>query len=163
MMITKPKELMNKWELYYFDVCKTIASKSKDPSTKVGSVIIGEDGEIRSTGWNGFARRVNDLPERYADREFKYKLVVHAEYNAICNAARVGIPLRGCSLYVYPLIICNECAKGIIQVGIREVFMYAPVLKDIEKLSDNIKGWMNTFEITQLMFEEANIRYTVYV
>jgi len=162
-MITKPKELMNKWELYYFDVCKTIASKSKDPSTKVGSVIIGEDGEIRSTGWNGFARRVNDLPERYADREFKYKLVVHAEYNAICNAARVGIPLRGCSLYVYPLIICNECAKGIIQVGIREVFMYAPVLKDIEKLSDNIKGWMNTFEITQLMFEEANIRYTVYV
>lgn len=161
-MITKPKELMNQWETYFFDMCKTVSSKSKDPSTKVGSIIVGEDNEIRSTGWNGFARRVDDHISRYNIRELKYKLVVHAELNAICNAARVGTPLNGCSLYVYPLVICNECAKSIIQVGIRNVLMYAPTLKDLENLSDNVKGWMETFEITQMMFEEAKIKYTVY-
>jgi len=153
---------MTSWDKYFFELCKVIASKSKDPSTKVGALIVGKDNEIRSTGWNGFARGVIDNEERYNNREIKYPLVVHAEMNAICNAARVGTPLDGCSLYVYPLFVCNECAKSIIQVGIKNVFIYSTLLSNTTILSDHIKAWITKMEITEVMFNEAKINFKIF-
>jgi dCMP deaminase len=141
------------WDNYFIEVCKVISTKSKDPSTKVGCVIVGPDNEIRSTGWNGFPRNVIDNFERYENREFKYQLVAHAELNAICNAARVGTPLNNCKLYTYPLFVCNECAKAIIQVGIKEVIMV--------NNSKTLPIWIEKSVTTKLMFSEANIRWRI--
>lgn len=100
----------------FMNVAHTVAQKSKDQSTKVGCVIVGPDNEPRSFGWNGFARGVDDLPERM-ERPAKYEWTVHGESNAIANAARVGIPTKGCKAYVthFP---CKSCADMLIQAGI---------------------------------------------
>lgn len=140
------------WDTYFADLCKAVAQKSKDPSTKVGAIIVGPDKEIRSTGWNGFPRGVYDIPERYANREIKYKLVAHGELNAICNAARVGTPLNGCSLYVYPFFPCSECAKAIIQVGIKEIV----VISERPPLN-----WESMIEAAKTMFDEAGVVYRI--
>lgn len=138
------------WDEYFGNLCVAVAQKSKDPSTKVGSIIVGADHEIRSTGWNGFARGVRDDTGRYDNREVKYKFVVHGELNAICNAGRVGIPLNDCSLYVYPFFPCNECAKAIIQVGIKEVVVISNRL---------LLNWEEKVAIAKQMFSEAGVRY----
>lgn len=89
---------------------------------------------------------------RYNNREIKYQFVAHAELNAICNAARVGTPLNGCTLYVYPLFVCNECAKAIIQVGIKEVVMIR---------SEQLPIWEEKMIISKQMFEEAGVIYRI--
>lgn len=103
---------------------------SKDPSTRVGAVIVGPDREIRSAGFNGFPRGVADTPERLNDRDTKLRLVVHGEMNAILAAARVGIPLKGCTLYlaatdqsgtVWGGAPCTRCTVEIIQAGISSI------------------------------------------
>ena len=104
------------WNDYFFDMAKHVATKSKD-TTRVGCVIVGPDKEIRSTGWNGFARGVrDDLPERMTRPE-KYDWTVHAESNAICNAARSGVSLKYCTAYLthFP---CSVCTGLLIQAGI---------------------------------------------
>ncbi len=100
----------------FLNVAHTVAQKSKDPSTKVGCVIVGPDNEPRSFGWNGFSRGVRDLPERMV-RPDKYDWTIHAEANSVANAARAGIALRGCKAYVthFP---CSSCADMLIQSGI---------------------------------------------
>lgn len=103
----------------FMNVAHTVAAKSKDPSTKVGCVIVGPDNEPRSFGWNGFPRGVEDKPERM-ERPIKYDWTVHAEANAIANAARVGIPLKGARLYCTHFC-CKDCAGLVIQAGIVEV------------------------------------------
>lgn len=138
------------WDEYFTKLCIATSKKSKDPSTKVGAIIVGSHHEIRSSGWNGFPRGVDDNSARYANRELKYKLVVHGELNAICNANLAGISLEGCILYVYPFFPCNECAKAIIQVGIKEVVTISekpPI------------GWEENVAIAKMMFDEAGIKY----
>src|ERR1700677_378614 len=88
------------WEKRFIDLAVFISSWSKDPNTRVGAVIVGPDREIRSTGFNGFPRGIDDTPERLNDRDTKLKLVVHAEMNAILNGARFGTPMKGCTLYL---------------------------------------------------------------
>lgn len=113
------------WDQYFIELAKTVATKSKDPSTWVGAVIVGPNLEIRSTGFNGFPRGVFDNvlahPERYA-RPAKYQYTEHAERNAIYNAARMGTPLDGCTLYLnYAPQLCTDCVRAVIQSGIAEV------------------------------------------
>lgn len=152
-MFKKELESKAKWDVYFLNMCKVVASKSKDPSTKVGAIIVGPDMEIRSTGWNGFPRGVDDSPERYNDRPTKYSMVVHGEPNAICNAVRVGTPIKGCSLYVYPFFPCNDCAKFIIQAGIIEVVAFiTPEGLEAEK------RWEEKSKIARLLFNEANVK-----
>jgi dCMP deaminase len=134
-------------------IAQAAASLSKDPSTQVGAVIVGPGNEIRSLGWNGFPRGVIDAPERYADRPTKYAMVVHAEMNAICNAARAGTPVEGCSLVVTALHPCGDCAKAIIQAGIRTV--YAPQPEDVER-------WAESFKVAAQMFQEAGVEVQFY-
>ena len=108
------------WEEYFMGVALLAAQRSKDPNTQVGACIVSEDNIILSTGYNGFPCGCSDdcFPWERTGEQTKYPFVVHAELNAILNAN--GKSLRGARLYV-ALFPCNECAKAIIQSGIREV------------------------------------------
>ena len=101
------------------ELAAIIATWSKDPSTKVGCVIVGVDNEIRSTGFNGFPRGIRD-DERLSDRDTKLAMICHAEENAIMHAARVGVPLKGTVAYVtFPP--CSRCARSLVQAGVSRV------------------------------------------
>lgn len=104
-------------------MCNLIASKSKDPSTKVGVVIIGEDNEILSTGFNGFPRGIDEVNDKTRwDGSDKYKWIVHAEANAVANAARIGVSLKGSTLYEnFEPSPCSGCAGLLIQAGIKRI------------------------------------------
>lgn len=110
------------WDEYFMGVALLAAARSKDPSTQVGACIVDSNRHIISTGYNGFPLGCSDddFPWNRDDSlgETKYPYVVHAELNAILNAA--GKPLLGAKIYV-ALFPCNECAKAIIQAGIKEV------------------------------------------
>lgn len=108
------------WDDYMMGLACAAATKSKDPSSKVGCVIVGEDKETLSTGYNGILPDVEDLYERMAVRPEKYLWMGHAEETAIARAARVGARLKGAKIYVTH-IPCCRCARMIIQAGIREV------------------------------------------
>jgi dCMP deaminase len=138
-----------KWIKRYFAMSQVVSSWSKDPSTKVGAVIIGEKGQIISQGYNGFPRGVKDTPERYNDRPLKYQLVVHAEMNAILNALYNGSSVKDCTMFVHNLPICVECAKAIIQAGIKEVYLDTPVPD----------RWKKSWELTKLLFSEAQVKF----
>lgn len=139
--------------LKFVGIARAVSQMSKDPSTKVGALIVGPGMEIRATGWNGFPRGVEDTPERLNDRPTKYRFVVHAEANAIANAARSGAALEGCALLVTELHPCNDCAKLIIQAGISRVF--APLPGDDER-------WADSFEVAATMFREAGVQVEFY-
>jgi dCMP deaminase len=110
------------WDEYFMGVALLAAERSKDPNTQVGACIVDENNRILSTGYNGFPYGCSDdeFPWNRDEAlgETKYQFVVHAELNAILNAR--GKALAGSKVYV-ALFPCNECAKAIIQAGIKEV------------------------------------------
>lgn len=108
---------MNKWDQRFMDLATHVAQWSKDPSTKVGAVIVDAARRVIGLGYNGFPRGVRDDPERYAEKRVKYALVVHSEANAILNANR---HVRECTLYTTKAP-CSECSKLIVQSGITRV------------------------------------------
>lgn len=134
-----------KWDRRFLELAAHVAGWSKDPSTKVGAVIVRPDRTIVSLGFNGFPRGVQDLDERYAERQTKYSLIVHGELNAILTARE---PLHGTTLYTWPFCPCSDCAKLVIQAGVKRVV--APV-------SDNSR-WVESFKLTMLMFQEAGVQ-----
>ena len=140
---------VTEWQRRYLDLAKHVSTWSKDPSRKIGAVAVGSKGQILSQGYNGFPRKIIDTEERLNNREVKYQYVVHAEMNVIYNATFNGISLDGADLYVYGLPVCSECAKGIIQVGIRSVY----ILTD-EKIPTK---WVESWHRTRNMFSEAKI------
>ena len=113
--------MSNKWDKRYIGLAKEIAKWSKDPSKQIGAVAIGDKGQVLAQGYNGFPRGIEDTQERYDNREEKYKYVVHAEMNCIYNATYNGVSLEGATIYISGLPVCSECAKGLIQVGIKRV------------------------------------------
>lgn len=127
------------WGEYLLKLAFTVSEKSKDPSVKVGCVIVGPSREIRSTGFNGFPRGCNDnIPERNVQPK-KYLWFEHAERNAIYNAARCGIPLEGCIMYV-TAPPCTNCARGIVQSGIKKiVYPVDHAFKDREDWKEDMK------------------------
>ncbi|MEY3314403.1 MAG: deoxycytidylate deaminase [Holophagaceae bacterium] len=145
------KVLSHKWHWRYMELAKNVALWSKDPSSQIGSVAVGAKGQILSQGYNGFPRGIEDTDERLRNRPTKYQYVVHAEMNVIYNATYNGISLDRSVLYVWGLPICSDCAKGIIQVGIREVYWCCE--KDIP---DN---WNESMALTASMFKEVGIKF----
>jgi dCMP deaminase len=148
------KEEINKWDLRWTQLVELVASWSYDPSTKVGAVIIPENSDVPIIGWNGFPRKIKDLPKRYENRELKYNLVIHAEMNAILNATRNGVNINKGTLYVSFIPCCN-CAKAIAQTGIKKVY-YRPSSKEF------LERWKDSIKITKLIFKEANIKTIEY-
>lgn len=142
---------MSSWQDRYLNLAKEISTWSKDPSRKIGAVAVGEKGQILAQGYNGFPRGILDSADRYNDRPTKYKYVVHAEMNVIFNASLNGVSLDGADLYVYGLPVCSECAKGIIQVGIKKVFLF--VEEDIPPI------WIESWAQTRGMFKEAGVKF----
>jgi dCMP deaminase len=139
---------MNKWSQRYLELAKQISEWSKDPSKKVGAVAVGDKGQVLSQGFNGFPRGIKDSNDRLVNREEKYKFVVHGEMNCIYNACHNGASLDGATLYVYGLPVCSECAKGVIQVGIKKVIM---------QYEEQVPTWEESYKITDTMFKEAGI------
>ena len=140
------------WDEHFLGLCLKIAERSKDKSTQVGCVVVGPDREVRTTGYNGMPRGVNDDIEQRQERPIKYFFFEHAERNAIFNAARVGTALKGCTLYVTsipPLPICADCARAIIQAGIVEV---------IVGTLDAPERWKDSVAAGKTMLEEAEVR-----
>ena len=139
---------MTDWDERFLKLAKHISKWSKDPSTQVGCVVVGPDRELRSTGFNGLPRGIEDNEQRLNNREIKYPLICHAEENAIMHAARIGISLKDCTAYVtWPP--CTRCARSLIQAGISTI-VYP---KDIE-IPDR---WMEDFNLSLNMLKEANI------
>lgn len=135
------------WDRRFLELARHVAGWSKDPSTKVGCVIVGPDREIRSTGFNGFPRGVAD-DDRLNNREQKYPLVCHGEENCILHAARLGVPLRGCTSYcTWPP--CTRCASSLIQAGIAEVVYPAGL--------DIPERWQADFQMSMNLLTEAGV------
>ena len=140
---------MTKWDKRFLEIATNISTWSKDRSTKVGCVIVGPHSEIRSVGYNGFPRGVDDNIDSRHERPIKYKWTEHAERNAIFNAVLSGITLHDCTLYNtwYP---CADCARAIIQTGIRTVVC--------GKAPDNSNPtYIEDFKVTHAMFSEVGI------
>lgn len=139
----------DKWAKRFLELARHISSWSKDPSTKVGCVVVGPDKEIRSTGFNGFPRGVKD-DERLHERELKYPIICHAEENSIMHAARIGISLKGCVAFVtHPP--CCRCARSLIQAGINEVVFYNVDLRD---------NWSQDTSMAKDIMNEAGMTVT---
>jgi len=138
------------WDEYFMGIAMLAARRSKDPSTQVGACIVSKDNIIISTGYNGMPKGCSDdeFPwERSgAEIDTKYPYVVHAELNAILNAH--GRDLQGSRIYV-ALFPCNECAKAIIQSGVKEVLY----------LSDKYRDSMNNLT-SRRMLDAAGVKYT---
>lgn len=144
----------DKWNYRFMELALHISTWSKDPSTKVGCVIVSPEKAILSMGYNGFPRGVNDnIPERQNIREIKYEFVVHAEENAILNAGRRGTRLDGGVLYV-TMPPCTRCAGSIIQSGIKEVIYLSP------NEQKRIPGWRDKLQYSFEMFNESGVKVT---
>lgn len=142
------------WATYFLNIADVVRLKSKDPSTKIGAVIVGPENQIVSTGFNGFPRGVNETLQSRWERPAKYQWIEHAERNAIYNAARHGIPLRGCRMYLVgmgpPTIPCTDCARAVIQAGIKTVIGRA-----YKETSDT---WAEDIRVAQNMLSEAEVK-----
>jgi dCMP deaminase len=136
------------WDSYFLDIAELVATRSKDPSTKVGAIIV-KDKTIVATGYNGFPRGVNDNDTSRYDRPEKYLWTVHAEENVIFNACREGIKIDGSTLYVTPLSPCSNCALSIVQAGIKEVVF----LKTVEnvRFDESCKKAFEIFESCKVL------------
>jgi dCMP deaminase len=138
------------WDQWYVDLAAFVAQRSRDPSTKVGAVIVRPDKTVASIGFNGFPRGIEDKPELLANRDEKYPRTIHAELNAILTANE---PLDGYSIYC-TLHPCAECAACIIQKRIARVVAFEP--SENERLR-----WGRSFVIAKSMLSEAGITVTL--
>ncbi len=136
-----------KWDDYFMLLAQAAALKSKDTRQVVGCVVVGPYNNILTTGFNGFPRGVQETDERMQDKSTKLLFIAHAERNAMDQAARHGISLHGASMFVtkHP---CNECAKSIIQAGIRRV-VCPPLSPD--------SSWSESAKLAKTMLDEAEI------
>jgi dCMP deaminase len=131
------------------NLAQTVATRSKDPNTNVGAVLVNEENSIIETGYNGFAPGVEENFQRW-QRPLKYLYVIHAEQNAIGRAARFGKKTDGSSLYVthFP---CRECAKMIIAAGVKNVFA-----KEFAQMTDE-----SDVAFVKKIFKEAGVVSTI--
>lgn len=141
---------MDKWDNRFLELAWHIASWSKDPSTKVGCILVDSDRHIISTGYNGFPRGVEDSQPRLNFRETKYMMVQHAEANAVLQAVA---STKGSTAYVthHP---CSSCAGMLIQAGVKRVVTNPPEPQFLERFKQS-------FRITETMFKETGIKLDI--
>ena len=136
------------WTDRFLELADVLSGWSKDKSRGVGAVIVDDFHRVISVGYNGFPRGVNDDIESRHERPAKYMYTEHAERNAIYSAASHGSRTAGCTIYLrwYP---CCDCARGIIQSGIKKVVCDEPDFGD--------KRWGEKFKVSHEMFNEAGV------
>ena len=140
---------MADWAERFVALSEYIAQWSKDPKRKVGAVIIDLDRNILATGYNGFARGIAD-DERLNDREIKLQMIVHAEANALCAAARNGHSLKNAAIYI-SRPVCSQCAAMLIQAGITSVVWRKPPSVQ--------SRWDNNWLLSREMLVDAGVAY----
>ena len=150
-MINKQRKDYLTWDEYFMSIAKLSSMRSKDPSTQVGACIVGHDNRILSIGYNGAPNGFDDTKFPW-DREgdmlnTKYAYVCHGEMNAILNYRGNRKELEGAKIYV-DLFPCNECAKLIIQSGIKEIIYVCDKYKD----TDGVKA-------SKKMLDECGVKY----
>jgi dCMP deaminase len=143
------------WNEYFFNIAEAVKLKSKDLYTQIGSVIVGKDKEILSTGYNSFPRGLDDSKIERQERPEKYFWFEHAERNAIYNAARIGVSTEGSEIYLTCDIPCPDCARAIINAGIKKIHC---------KKGGGTKSevWLEGFKRSAVMFEECGIEIIYY-
>lgn len=147
--LTDGDESLDKWDIRFFRLAKSVQSWSKDPSTKVGAVIV-KDKKIIATGYNGIPSLIKD-DSRILNRDWKLLTTIHAEHNALLNAAKNGSRVANSTIYV-TMFPCSNCSSAIIQSGISRVV--CPNEEWPER-------WISNFEQSRLLLYEANISLTV--
>ena len=144
---------LDKWDERFIRIAFEVATWSKDPGTKVGAVLV-DDRRIIATGYNGFPQNIEDSLERYLDRETKLAYTVHAEVNAILNAARNGSKTDGTDLYVtFPP--CVACSTAVIQAGVNRVIR--------PDLSTAPERWRKSFHEGANLMSEAGVRVETFI
>jgi dCMP deaminase len=144
------------WDKIYMSMCYLIATKSKDESTKVGSVITTKDNVVLSMGYNGIPRNI-EYKENHQIRPEKYHWFEHAERNAIYNAGRIGARLDLAHTIYIPWLPCSDCTRAIIQVGISKIIVH----KQGNDIMDN-EHWKESHEVSLKMMEETNTELEYY-
>ena len=149
---TLANPFISRWDVRFLRIAEEVRFWSKDPGTKVGCVLVN-DRRILSTGYNGFPSTISDDLERYIDREYKLSVTVHAEKNAILNAAKNGTKVEGSILYVtFPP--CSQCASAVIQAGVAKVVCPDPALAP--------ERWRSNFIAANNLFYEAGVQVLYY-
>lgn len=143
---------LSHWDRRFLRIAEEVRLWSKDPGTKVGCVLVN-DRRILSTGYNGFPATISDDLERYIDRDYKLSVTVHAEANAILNAAKNGTKVEGSTLYVtFPP--CSQCASAVIQAGVAQVVCPDPATAP--------ERWRSNFIAANNLFYEAGVKVLYY-
>jgi dCMP deaminase len=144
------------WKEYFLGIAEQVKLKSKDESTQIGVVVSGVDNEVITTGYNSFPRGLDDsLPERQLRPE-KYFWIEHAERNAIYNAARIGVSLKGATIYLTSGLPCMDCARGIVQSGIKKV-----VCKEV-CTTKNKEKWLESQSKSVELLKECGVEVEYY-
>jgi dCMP deaminase len=139
----------SKWDARFLELAALVASWSKDPSTKVGAVIVDGARRVLGVGYNGFPRGTSDAELYSGDRDEKLRRVVHGEANAILNAPGL-LTCTDATLYVVPLPCCSSCAGLVIQAGIKRVVCPRPN-------ADQLSRWRDSLRSAESMFMQAGV------
>jgi dCMP deaminase len=137
----------HRWHERFIKLAHEVAEWSKDPSTKVGCVLV-KNKRVISTGYNGFPKGISDSFDRLMDREQKYEMTVHAEINAITTAALHGVSTEGSTAYItlYP---CSRCASVLINAGVQQVY--------VDGGAEIPTRWLKNFKLSCELLSEANV------
>tara|TARA_R110000868_G_scaffold182411_4_gene423425 strand:- start:769 stop:1221 length:453 start_codon:yes stop_codon:yes gene_type:complete len=138
-----------RWHERFIKLAHEVAEWSKDPSTKVGCVLV-KNKRVISTGYNGFPKNISDSFDRLMDREQKYEMTVHAEINAITTAALHGVSTEGATAYI-TFNSCSRCAAVLINAGIDSVY--------VSTANDIPTRWLENFILASKMLAEAGVEY----
>jgi dCMP deaminase len=134
-------------------LAREISTWSKDPSSKIGAVIVNDDRRILATGYNGFPRGIADTEDRLNNREEKYHRIVHGEMNCLMNALYNGVSVKDSTLYVWGLPVCVDCTKSVIQSGVKRVVITYPEMAP--------ERWFVQWkEKSRPMYDEAGVSLT---
>jgi dCMP deaminase len=143
------------WKEYFRGIAHQVKLKSKDRYTQIGAVVVGSDNQIVSTGYNSFPRGINDSIDERQERPEKYYWFEHAERNSLYNAALIGVSTKECTMYLTCGIPCSDCARGIINSGIKKI-----VCERVGGAVGNL--WDEHAKRSIEMFNEAGVEIEYY-
>ena len=149
---TSENRFLSHWDRRFLRIAHEVSSWSRDPGTKVGCVLVLEK-RILSVGFNGFPQNLSDSLELYEDRQYKLAVTVHAEANAILNAAKNGAKTQSCTAYVtFPP--CSQCAAALIQAGVTMVICPNP--------ANAPERWRASFKLANEMLYQSGVKLLYY-
>lgn len=148
---------ISSFDSYFIKICDFIKLKSKDNNTKIGSIIVGEDNQIISSGYNSFPRGINDNVKERQLRPEKYYWFSHAETNAIINCALNGVSTKNSTMYMSCGLPCADCSRNIINAGIKKIYC-----KSNQNTMANKSKWEDQEIRSKQMLSESGVEVIYY-